>query len=70
VVVTAHVTEILPTSLAMTARIRPIGGSSQRTLDAAWMVSVVERLSGEVLSIGDDIRADLIKLERGAEHYN
>ena len=70
VVVTAHVTEILPTSLAMTVRIRPIVGGSQRTLDAAWVVSVVERLSGEVLSIGDGIRADLIELERGAEHYN
>jgi len=70
VVVTAHVTEIMPSSLVMAVRIRPIGGSDNRTLDATWVVAVVDRASGQVRTIGEEMRGDLIALERSAEYYS
>lgn len=70
VMVTASVTEVRPRSLVISVRIRPIGGDSHDTVDAAWVIRLVDQASGQVHDINDDIRDYLIALERSAEHYN
>jgi acyl-CoA thioesterase FadM len=70
VIVTASVTEVRPRSFVISVRIRPTGGNSRDTIDAASVIRLVDPASGQVHHIGEDVRDDLVALERSAEHYN
>jgi acyl-CoA thioesterase FadM len=70
VVVTASAPEVRSRSFVIAVRIRPTGGNSHVTVDAAWVVRLVDPTTGEVQGIGDDIRDELIGLERSAQYFN
>ena len=70
VVVTASATEVRPRSFVISVRIRPIEGVNGVPVNARWVIQLLRRDTGRVFEITDDIRDELIELERSAEHWN
>lgn len=70
VLVTASAPEVRPRSFVISVRIRPFGGGNLIPVHARWLIQLLGQDTGLVYEITDDIRDELIELERSAEHWN
>ena len=70
VVVTATATEIWPTAFAISVRIRPIDGTSDRALNVVCKVQLQDATTGDASDLGNAVRDELIALEHAARHFN
>jgi hypothetical protein len=69
VYVSASATEIWPAAFAISVRLRPINGASDRMCNVVCRVEL-RHADGTPAELGDEIRDELIALEREARHYN
>ena len=69
VVVSATATEVWPDAFAISVRIRPRDGSSERPLNVASEVRLRDA-TGTPVALGNEVRDELIALEHAARHYN
>jgi hypothetical protein len=69
VVVSATATEVWPDAFAISVRIRPRDGASERPLNVACEIRLRDA-TGTPAALGNGIRDELIALEHSARHYN
>lgn len=70
VYITASVKEFRPASFTVGVRMRPGGGDVETPVNAAWVVTLVDERTGELVELGDDVRDELIALEHAAAYMN
>lgn len=70
VITTAGVTQVHPKAFTIAVRLRPLGGDRETPLNHVCEVRVEDPRTGEVSSLSDDIRDELIALAHAAEHFN
>jgi hypothetical protein len=66
VVTLASANELRPSSFTLAVRLRAVGAGEDRTADATNVVSLEDPATGETRDLGDEIRAELIAIERSA----
>jgi acyl-CoA thioesterase FadM len=69
VVVSAGATEV-PSSFTIAVRLRPVGADREVAANATCVVRLQDRATGELVPIGDELRDELIAIQRSAQHYN
>jgi acyl-CoA thioesterase FadM len=69
VIVTTSAPEVRSRSIVVAARIRPIGGSGVG-VNGDWVIQIRDPNTGCVYQVTDDIRDELIHLERSAGYWN
>jgi hypothetical protein len=67
VLVTSSATEIRPAEFFVSVRVRPFGGDEDLPLNVVWQVSI-EDARGEPRELGNEVRDELIAIERDAEY--
>ena len=70
VAVSAGAREVRRSSFTIAVRLRTSGGSDDVAMNAACVVSLEDPATGEARELGDDVRDELIALERAAAHFN
>lgn len=70
VLVSASASEVRPTSVTISVRLRPIGGDVDTALNATCTIVLENEATGELCPLGEDVRDELIALEHSAEHIN
>jgi hypothetical protein len=70
VVVSASATEVRPGSFTIAVRLRPVGGDREVATNATCVVRLQDRATGAARPIGEELRDELIAIERSARHYN
>lgn len=70
VVVTASVTEVRPSSFTVAMRLCPRGGDQDNAVHASCLVRLEDATTGLVSHLGDEIRDELIAIERSAQFVN
>jgi hypothetical protein len=68
VFVSASATELWPHAFAISVRLRPLDGASDRPLDVVCRVAL--QCDGEAVELDNEIRDELIAIEHAAQHYN
>jgi hypothetical protein len=61
--------EVRPSSFTVAVRLRPRGGDDGRPVGAACVVRLEDPATGEVSPLGDEIRDELVAIERSAPHF-
>jgi hypothetical protein len=70
VLVSASATEVRPGSFVILVRIRPIGDDNGIPVNVRWVIRLLGQDTERIHEITDNIRDELIELERSAEHWN
>jgi hypothetical protein len=68
--VSASASEVRPTSITISVRLRPIGGDVDTALNATCTVVLENESTGELCPLADEVRDELIALEHSAQHVN
>jgi hypothetical protein len=70
VVVSASATEVGPDSFTIAVRLRPVGGDRETVASATCVVRLQDRATASAVPVGEELRDELIAIERSAQHCN